>query len=193
MSFLIDITMAWLYLRFVTAHYAVFAVTHGWQVGLVVAQETLLVVLFLARRRTLATSWEPADWIAAGVGTFMPLMLRPTGVDAIGTAFQMAGLTVSMLSLLSLRRSFGLVAAWRGTVTGGLYRLVRHPQYAGHMLLLTGYFVASSTMYNAGVLGITLLAMVMRIAAEEALLMNASAEYRSYAARVKYRMLPGVF
>lgn len=193
MSFLVDVTMAYVYLCFVTAHYSVFAVTHSWQVGLIVAQETLLIVLFLARRRTQLVSQQPKDWIAAGVGTFGPLMLRPTGVGPVSTVLQMVGIGVSMASLLSLRRSFGLVAAWRKTVTGGMYSVVRHPQYAGHLLLLFGYFVASPTLWNAAVLGVTLAAMVVRIGAEETLLCGASAEYCDYYARVQWRLMPGVF
>lgn len=192
MSFIIDIAMAWLYLRFVMAHYAVFATTHSWQVGLIVVQETLLVVLFLARRRTEVVSRRIEDWVVAGIGTFAPLLLRPTGIDPIATAIQMTGVAVSIASLASLRRSFGLVAAHRGTVTGGMYGAVRHPQYAAHLMLLLGYLMSSPTCWNLAIVIVTVWGLGCRIAAEEKLLLDVSAEYREYAQRVKYRLIPGV-
>jgi len=191
-SFAIDIAMAALYLHFVAAHYAVFAVTHGWQVGLVVAQETMLVGLFLARRPVKTMSLEIGDWLSAGVGTFGPLLLHPTGANAVATAMQMAGLCVSMASLASLRRSFGIVAAWRKTMTSGMYSVVRHPQYAGHHLLLVGYLLASPSVWNAVCVSLTIGALWLRIMAEENVLLEASAEYRDYAVRVPWRVVPGV-
>src|SRR5262249_30222490 len=44
----------------------------------IVAQETLLVVLFLSRRRSRDTSGRPVDWIVGVLGTFLPLLMRPT-------------------------------------------------------------------------------------------------------------------
>jgi protein-S-isoprenylcysteine O-methyltransferase Ste14 len=191
-SLLIDLTMALLYLHFAAAHVSVFYATHSWQVGLIVAQETLVMILFLVRWLTVAISPVLADWTIAGVGTFAPLLLRPTGVTPPATALQIAGLCVSLASLASLRRSFGIVPACRRAVTSGLYAIVRHPQYAGHQLLLLGYLLASPTVWNTTIVCMTISALWYRMFAEEAVLQAASAEYRAYCQRVTSRVIPGV-
>ncbi len=77
--------------------------------------------------------------------------------------------------------------------SGGPYRYVRHPAYAGYILLTFG------TVLLLGTLGALIpavgvgLAYAWRTALEDATLQAELDGYRAYAARVRYRLLPGVW
>src|ERR1700682_5194874 len=45
-----------------------------------------------------------------------------------------AGVLLQIYAKLTLRRSFGIIAANRGVMTSGPYRVVRHPMYAAYLL-----------------------------------------------------------
>lgn len=78
-------------------------------------------------------------------------------------------------------------------VSGGPYQFVRHPGYVGFMLtaLATPLMLASGwallpALFLCGVI-------VIRTALEDRTLRQELAGYREYAARVRYRLLPGVW
>ncbi len=77
--------------------------------------------------------------------------------------------------------------------TGGPYRTVRHPAYAGAIVyeLAAPVLLASGWAAIAGGLGAVLL--VLRTALEDRTLQAELAGYADYARRVRYRLLPGVW
>jgi protein-S-isoprenylcysteine O-methyltransferase Ste14 len=167
--------------------------------GLVFAlQESVLVVLFLTRRRTKAVSQNPTDWVAGFVGTFLCLLLRPVGTPAIAGldelffALQLTGAALSLVAAMHLGRSFGIIAANRGVKDTGAYGIVRHPLYAAYIFSHLGYLLSAPSLWNMAILGMTWLAMFRRITAEEQVLQRDPA-YRSYAARVRFRLIPELY
>jgi protein-S-isoprenylcysteine O-methyltransferase Ste14 len=64
--------------------------------------------------------------------------------------------------------------------------------YAGYTLVHIGSLAAMPSLYNAAVYAAALLFQVIRITREERVLLRDEA-YRAYAARVRHRLLPGVF
>lgn len=78
-------------------------------------------------------------------------------------------------------------------VTGGPYRYVRHPSYVGAILqaLSAPLLLGSLWALIPGVLGGLL--MVLRTALEDRTLQQELEGYQDYAARVRYRLLPGVW
>ena len=78
-------------------------------------------------------------------------------------------------------------------VTGGPYRWVRHPGYAGSLLayLATPLFLDSTWAYLPTAFFTIIL--VIRTALEDRTLQDELAGYREYATRVRYRLLPGVW
>lgn len=99
----------------------------------------------------------------------------------------------AIVSLISLGRCFGLLPAVRGVATGGTYRLLRHPAYAGELGMVAACALASPRPALAGLA--TLLAaglIALRIRVEEGLLCEVP-DYREYARRVRYRLLPGIW
>jgi protein-S-isoprenylcysteine O-methyltransferase Ste14 len=158
-------------------------------------EQALLVGMFLTRRRSVATSTRPLDWLFA-CGAWLPLLLRsadPGGIQGFaGTAIQTIGLVMTCACFVALGRSFGLVAANRGLKTMGPYRLVRHPIYLSHLITQVGFCIANPTAINVGIVVVTSACQVMRIRAEERVLTE-TGDYATYRNQVRWRLLPGIF
>ena len=91
-------------------------------------QELVLMACFMTRRRPFDVSRRPADWVAAAVGTYAVLLLRPHGHEVLDLGRLWLGLQVvatigAIVCILRLGRSFGIVAANRGVSASGPYRL----------------------------------------------------------------------
>jgi len=78
-------------------------------------------------------------------------------------------------------------------ISTGPYAVVRHPMYAYAIPLLIGVPSLLGSLW--GLLGIVLAMPLLaaRTLGEEALLMDGLPGYREYAARVRFRLLPGVW
>lgn len=184
--------------------YMVWTFVQDWLEGgsivtaILLVSEGAVLVFVLVRRFTDDVSFRPGDWALAFVGSSAPLLVHPsgTGANAMLTAFcailMLAGLMVQLAAKLTLRRSFGAVAANRGVKVGGPYRLVRHPMYAGYLMTHIGFLLINPSAWNALAYSVCSLAQIGRILAEEKLL-NADSKYREFVARVRYRLIPGVF
>lgn len=162
-----------------------------------VAEQLILVVLFLTRRRAAAVSTRPFDWAVAAVGGWLPLAYQiehggVSLVERLGTGLQVIGVSLAAMSILWLGRSFGIVAANRGLKTSGPYRVVRHPIYAAHLVTGLGFLVANLSLVNAALFSTVLVAQLLRIRAEERILTETSA-YADYARRVPWRLVPFVY
>jgi protein-S-isoprenylcysteine O-methyltransferase Ste14/uncharacterized membrane protein (UPF0127 family) len=171
--------------------------TGQWATTMPIAlQETLLVVLFLTRRRCFATSDRPLDWIVGFTGTLLPLLMRPDAVRGplnwLGEPLQFLGVAAAVAALSFLGRSFGVVAANRGVKTSGLYSIVRHPTYAGYMLSYVGYVMSYPTSSNVLVAVATLFAFNARAIFEERLLRR-DPHYRAYQLGTPWRFVPYVY
>ena len=155
------------------------------------------MIAFLARRAPRAASRRVGDWALAFAGTFGGVLLQPTGAHArwgldAGLVLQLAGLAISVASLLALGRSFGSVAADRGIVARGPYAVVRHPLYAGYLLILVGYLLQSISVWNVVVILFVIGCDVGRSLVEERLLAT-SEEYGDYRRHVRWRLVPGLW
>ena len=162
-----------------------------------IVQQTCVAVAFLVRRPPGSVSRRPSDWVTTLGGSFGGFLLRPGGAQAAfaaGSILQISGLTLWMLSFFALGRSFGLVAADRGVVTRGPYRVVRHPLYASYMVTQLGYLMQSASIWNAAVLALTWACQVARARAEERLLAGARGPtYEKYREHVRWRLVPGIW
>jgi protein-S-isoprenylcysteine O-methyltransferase Ste14 len=135
--------------------------------------------------------------LAAGVNAQALLLTTPATASAfvpetLVTILMLMGLLVQISGKLALGRSFGLVPANRGVKTRGLYRVVRHPIYAGYTLTHIGFLLGFPSLQNAALYAGVFAIEVTRLMREEAALKR-DPVYGEYAARVRYRLLPGVF
>jgi len=99
---------------------------------------------------------------------------------------------LSLASLLTLGRSFGIRPALRTLATKGPYHFVRHPMYLAYVLSDIGYNVQE---WNLGTIALTLAGwtcLLYRILAEERVL-SRDARWRAFVEMVPYRLLPGIW
>ena len=153
---------------------------------------SLMVGMYVAKRDASFITGSPFLWVLAFAGTCLPLILRPTAPSApfsIGNIIQTFGVVGIAASMLSLRRSFGIVPAHRGIRTGGLYNFVRHPLYASELLWMLGFVIANPSGWNIALWFGDCLLQFARASAEERFL-SPDPVYVQYRARVKYRLLP---
>ena len=80
-----------------------------------------------------------------GVVTMEIVKLYVLGLPAL-----LAGLWIGfkLYGKLALGRSFGIVAANRGVVSSGPYRLVRHPIYLGYLVTHAGFLLSNMSARN---------------------------------------------
>lgn len=121
----------------------------------------------------------------------------PLGVAALGLALFAGG---SVLVALALRENAFAVAVVRHqeerghtVVATGPYGWIRHPFYAGVVVLMPGmalwlgsYAGAVASLVPAGILA-------SRIVLEERFLLRRLPGYREYAGRVRSRLVPGIW
>jgi protein-S-isoprenylcysteine O-methyltransferase Ste14 len=179
---------------FAYVHLLNFQKTLEWTLLLFCLSETLTAVLYIFRSEPKTVSVIPVDWLMAVVGTFAPLFFRPVdwGVLPSASALMVVGAAIQLLGLISLNRSFALVAAKRVIKTAWMYRVVRHPIYASYCLLFTGYVLAHTSPANIVVYAVTISFLIARIFREEAHL-SLDPVYREYMQGVRYRLVPFVF
>jgi protein-S-isoprenylcysteine O-methyltransferase Ste14 len=106
-------------------------------------------------------------------------------------AFAVGG-ALTAVALLALGRSFAILPAVRRIVTTGPYRIVRHPAYAGELIMVASCVLARPSWPTAATLVVGMPLVGLRIAAEERLL-RSEAGYDEYAHRVRWRLLPLVW
>jgi protein-S-isoprenylcysteine O-methyltransferase Ste14 len=102
------------------------------------------------------------------------------------------GACLSLASLLSLGRRFGVFPALRSLATRGPYRLVRHPMYLAYVIADLGYNLEEWNFGTALLVMMGWSALLYRIHAEERVLSH-DAGWSAYAASVRYRLLPGIW
>jgi len=162
---------------------------------LFVVFETVIVVVTLMRSMPKEVSISPYEWTIALTATLLTLFLRPaTEMHDIPALYivQLFGITISIMGIFSLNKSFGVVAANRGVKTSGMYRFVRHPVYAGYFLSVSAFCAQNPTRDNLIIMAISLAMQVLRIIAEENFLQR-DAAYVEYMKNTRYRLLPYIW
>jgi protein-S-isoprenylcysteine O-methyltransferase Ste14 len=161
-----------------------------------------LLVLGIALTRRPAQVQDRS--LAAGVAVFVSytysyaqvvLLHRLPGHEvwpAGGLVLVIIGASLSLASLISLGRFFGVRPALRGLATRGTYRLVRHPLYLAYVLQDIGYNLHEWSIGTLILVAVGWASMIYRIHAEERVLSH-NADWAGYAARVRYRLLPGIW
>lgn len=109
-----------------------------------------------------------------------------------GRVLVIVGASLSLAGLISLGRLFGARPALRGLATRGTYRLVRHPLYLAYVIQDVGYNLHEWSGGTLVLVAVGWASMIYRIHAEERVLSH-NADWSRYAARVRYRLLPGIW
>jgi protein-S-isoprenylcysteine O-methyltransferase len=129
---------------------------------------------------------------------FFPVVSFGTYLTScVGVALLSFGLLLRWWSIIHLGRFFTvdvLIAADHRVVDSGPYRLIRHPSYAGVLLIITGVALCFGNFVSALVLIVPNVALLMRrMRIEETALSQGLGEpYRAYMSRTK-RLIPGIY
>ena len=141
---------------------------------------------------------------AAFVGTCMLLVFPaffdegpriftpPTALHAIAGLVIVAATAFGVFALLYLRHNFSIIPEARDLVTGGPYRLVRHPLYFAEIAVSLGLaFHGDVHIWSTLILGPFVCIQVVRSLYEERLLRATFPRYAEYA-RETSRLVPFV-
>jgi len=142
--------------------------------------------------------------IAFGVGSAIltqslrlaPLPGPSAFLQLLALLLMLGGMSIRWAAIVTLGRFFTVnvaVHAQQPVIQAGVYRLIRHPAYAGLLLSFAGLGVFFASWLSLVILLVPITAAVMnRIVKEEAvLLVLLGTPYAEYCARTK-RLIPGV-
>jgi protein-S-isoprenylcysteine O-methyltransferase Ste14 len=121
----------------------------------------------------------------------------PSWAVTLGAALVVAG-DLLFLWAMSVNRFFAKVVVIepeRGhrVVDAGPYRLVRHPGYVGWIVMWHGLVLLLASAWALLPAAVAAAGIVVRTALEDRDLTAELPGYRDYAARVRFRLLPGVW
>lgn len=164
---------------------------------LMLASESLVVVLTIARRAAFTIDRSAHARIVTGLALLGPFLVRPApgpGItsETLAASISACGLILVVVAKLTLGRSFGVLPANRGVVASGVYGWIRHPIYAGYLLNDVGFLCAHTVVWNIIALGASVVGQVWRLVLEERTLAS-DPEYATYLQRVRWRLVPNVF
>ena len=156
-------------------------------------------------REDRSNRWVLAAFAVLGLlGGYLPAYTDRVGFwtidgDAVrwlGVVLFIAGGALRLWPVFVLGDRFsGLVAIQPGhaLVTSGIYGTIRHPSYLGLIVNALGWALAFRSGVGVVLAALTLVPLVARIRAEEALLASQfGAEYAAYRARTS-RLVPGLY
>ena len=110
----------------------------------------------------------------------------------VGLALVIFAAGLSLVTLLTLGRWFGVRPAVRGLATSGPYRFVRHPMYLSYILADVGYNLEEWNFVTLLLVLVGWAALVYRIHAEERVLSQHNG-WQGYAGLVRSRLFPGLW
>ena len=165
-----------------------------------ILQHLIVLGVALARPRPRVRDYSMRASIAVAISYAYPyaqvIYLRWSPGEA---AWPVGGLVLvafaaglSLVSLLTIRRRFGVRPALRGLVTSGPYRFVRHPMYLSYVLGDIGYNLEEWNVVTLLLVLIGWASLVYRIYAEERVI-SQDPGWRDYLTHVRYRLFPGLW
>ena len=191
---------AWLLVQQVRADWTVFTDPHpDLDTALAFVAAAYIGLLLLAYWRKPPPIAERHDWRAVaatalaidalGLSAAQPVT-QPEAA-ALAVAFLLAGTLLAFWSAWYLGTSFSLLPQARTLVTSGPYRYVRHPIYLGGLLITIGEVWLRFSALTVALNVLFLVAQVVRLRAEEAVLERTFPEYADYRARTS-ALIPGI-
>jgi protein-S-isoprenylcysteine O-methyltransferase Ste14 len=165
-----------------------------------ILQHLIVLGVALARPRPSVRDYSMPTSIAVAISYAYPyaqvIYLRWSPGEEAWPAGGLALVTLaaglSFLSLLTIRRRFGVRPALRGLVTSGPYRFVRHPMYLSYVLGDIGLNLEEWNFVTLLLVLIGWASLVYRIHAEERVI-SQDPGWQDYLTHVRYRLLPGLW
>jgi protein-S-isoprenylcysteine O-methyltransferase Ste14 len=119
----------------------------------------------------------------------------PTWLVILGNGLVLVGFAVVFATFRENSYASATIDTVKGqrVIATGPYAVVRHPMYAGALVLLAGTPLALGSYWGLVVLLPILVALVWRLSDEERLLTRDLPGYAAYKAQVRYRLMPGLW
>ncbi|ELS02141.1 putative protein-S-isoprenylcysteine methyltransferase [Xenococcus sp. PCC 7305] len=143
-------------------------------------------ILLLARKPKRQYSQSTPILISL-LGSFLPYLLLIAPVSElpqipiiVPVLFVFVGGLISLIGLLSLRKSFSITPEVRGFVVSGIYSFIRHPMYLGGFVSVAGILLSSLSIFSLVVYLVWLVIQIWRAGLEEQLLLKEYPEYQKY-------------
>ena len=190
-----NMMLATFFVFFAIANAKSFIANPRLSVLLIVITESVVAFFLIIRRDPDETHHSWQTWITTTLGTLAPFLLRPIDAEAdhlVGSILQIGGFLLQIAALLALNRALGLLPAYRGVKSRGLYAWVRHPLYLAYVITYLGYYLSNPSLANLIVIVSGTGFLVMRLLYEENLLLRYP-EYLTYARKTPWRLLPGAW
>ena len=176
-----------------------------------VSEITISLVSLGNRSRTTSAGGDRYSYIIVWISTLFPLFLAflmlANGFGSLAALFPLLGytgclvllfgVTVRLAAVATLRRQFTEKVSLlekHELVDTGIYGVIRHPAYLGHLASLLGIgLILGNWVSLAALVVLPLGGILYRIHVEEkALLGHFGPAYQEYASRTK-RLLPGIW
>jgi protein-S-isoprenylcysteine O-methyltransferase Ste14 len=161
--------------------------------------ELLAAISFIVRRPLQRQATGAAPRLVAYAHSFMPMAfleaasrwrpewLRATSaitLNYLGIGVWLVASVLALWPIWYLRRAFSIEPQARVLVTGGPYRLARHPIYVLYLLINASLLVRHPTPQLAGIIAVWVVLLLLRVRYEEHVLEATFPEYASYRASV---------
>lgn len=130
-------------------------------------------------------------WFSTIISITLPPVLAGLAIVALGMGLVIWAELINPFLSGAVR-----IQADRGqrVISNGPYRIVRHPSYAGGIpALVAGGLALNSLVSIVPVIAIALPIMIYRTMLEDQMLRDELASYAEYAAKVRYRLIPGLW
>jgi protein-S-isoprenylcysteine O-methyltransferase Ste14 len=165
-----------------------------------VLQHVMVLVIALTRRSPAVTDHSFGVSAAVAVSYGYPyaqvIYLQRVPGSALwpegGIVLITSGALLSIVSLWTLGRRFGIRPAMRGLTVHGTYGVVRHPMYLSYVLSDIGYNLQECNLGTAALVIAGWIAMIYRIECEERVMAH-HPDWAAYTDAVRYRLVPGIW
>ena len=116
----------------------------------------------------------------------------PSYISLAGAALVAIGFLVDLLVFRENTYGASTIQTFEGqkVISTGPYGIVRHPMYAGVLVMTIGTPLALGSFWGLGVVALTVPVLAWRILDEEKLLRSDLPGYVEYAQSVRYRLVP---
>ncbi|WP_437929381.1 isoprenylcysteine carboxylmethyltransferase family protein [Sorangium sp. So ce291] len=177
--------------------------TYGTTLAALFATEAYLLLvaaLTLVRLRPLRKLQGVVPRVTALAAGLLPASLAwlpkvppSPGRQMAGTLLIVMGMALAVTSIGWLGKSFSVMPEARRLVTGGPYRLVRHPVYLATMIQGAGLILLYPSIAALLIYTTELALQVIRMGYEERVLRETFPEYDDYARQTSARLVPRVY
>ena len=159
----------------------------------------LVMVLLVIRRPAVRKAKGLLPRLTGIVGCLLPILVlalpRPNltpSMTVFSSAIVFLGTAASIFVVYWLGRSFAILPQARSLVTGGPYRVIRHPLYLAELGVMFGCIWEFQQPWPFVVMLIAIGAQIPRMHFEEQVLAEAFPAYREYASRTA-RLIPCLY